>query len=143
MGVFLVHFGLSCFLCGLIWVIQAVHYPLFAKIPSEAFAHYEADHQKRISFVVVPAMVLELASAIALVLNPPPSLPINLLVINIILLALIWISTFALQVPLHRNLSRGYDARAIDRLVRTNWIRTLGWTLKTLLLITIFWRNAV
>jgi hypothetical protein len=51
--------------------------------------------------------------------------------IGLALLALIHASTVFLQVPAHRRLSDGFDAATHDRLVRTNWIRTAGWTMRT------------
>jgi hypothetical protein len=40
-----------------------------------------------------------------------------------------------LQVPLHTRLARGFDPAAHRQLVRTNWLRTLAWTLRALLLL--------
>jgi hypothetical protein len=48
--------------------------------------------------------------------------------IGVGLLAIIWLSTAALQVPIHRRLLDGYDEAAVARLVRSNWVRTLAWT---------------
>jgi hypothetical protein len=31
-------------------------------------------------------------------------------------------------VPAHRRLSEGYDDEIVRRLVRTNWVRTIGWS---------------
>jgi hypothetical protein len=47
------------------------------------------------------------------------------------LVIIIWLSTFALQVPIHNNLKAGKDDKRIQRLVATNWIRTAAWSLKT------------
>ena len=49
------------------------------------------------------------------------------------LLAVIWLSTALVQVPLHRRLQGGFDAAAHRRLVRTNWLRTAAWTLRAAL----------
>jgi multisubunit Na+/H+ antiporter MnhB subunit len=49
------------------------------------------------------------------------------------LLAVIWASTAFLQVPMHNVLTDGFNAEAHGRLVQTNWIRTIGWTLRGLL----------
>jgi hypothetical protein len=46
----------------------------------------------------------------------------------------IWISTFTLSVPCHKKLSLGKDSKTIDQLVKTNWIRTILWSLKSLIL---------
>ena len=44
------------------------------------------------------------------------------------LLALIWISTGFVQIPLHNTLTTGFDAHAHRRLVTTNWWRTAAWS---------------
>jgi len=33
-------------------------------------------------------------------------------------------------VPQHAALVDGYDAARVHRLVRTNWVRTVGWSLR-------------
>jgi hypothetical protein len=50
------------------------------------------------------------------------------------LLVAIWASTFLVQVPLHNALVDGFDAGAHGSLVRTNWVRTIGWSARGLLL---------
>jgi hypothetical protein len=40
-----------------------------------------------------------------------------------------------LQVPAHRRLGRGRDADTVDRLVATNWIRTVGWSTRSIIAI--------
>jgi len=47
------------------------------------------------------------------------------------LVAINWISTATLQGPYHQQLSRGFDADIARQLVRTNWIRTVAWTART------------
>ena len=47
-----------------------------------------------------------------------------------VLVAIIWASTALIQVPCHAKLVEGFDARAHRRLVDTNWIRTIAWTLR-------------
>ncbi len=43
---------------------------------------------------------------------------------------LIWLATFILSVPCHRQLQKsGKDLSTINRLVATNWIRTILWSL--------------
>jgi hypothetical protein len=44
------------------------------------------------------------------------------------LLAVNWLSTAAVQVPLHGRLAREYEEQAHRALVRTNWVRTAAWT---------------
>ena len=126
----LVHAVPTLLMTGVIWIIQVVHYPLYRRVGAEGFADYEREHCARISFVVLPLMLLELLCAAALVVSPPPvSGPLPWA--GLALLAVVWGSTFLLQVPCHRALERGFDARAASRLVATNWIRTVAWSLRS------------
>lgn len=111
---------------GLIWVIQTVHYPSFAFIEESKFKESMQRHQKNIGFVVIPLMILELVVTMALIYLNVRALTIA----NGILLIIVWASTFYYQVPLHGHLLGGKDSHRIIRLVQTNWIRTIGWSLK-------------
>ena len=82
--------------------------------------------------VVVP-MLVELATSAWIALRPPTTIPPWSARVGLLLLAVIWLSTFFLQVPLHDRLSRGHDLAAIDSLVRGNAIRTAAWTARALL----------
>ena len=48
----------------------------------------------------------------------------------------LWGSTFFIQVPLHNALSQAFDPKNHARLVQTNWIRTIIWSLRALLLLS-------
>lgn len=126
----LTHAVATLFMAGVIWVVQLVHYPLFAGVGAEGFAAYEAAHQTRITWLVLPAMGVELLTALALVWMRPASVPAWMVWAGGALLAVIWLSTAFVQVPLHGTLSQGFDASAHTRLVLSNWLRTLAWTLR-------------
>ncbi|WP_420454252.1 hypothetical protein [Rubrivirga sp.] len=126
--VFLVHLGATLLMVGVIWVVQVVHYPLFAGVGAEGWSAYEAAHQSRITFVVGPLMVAELVTAVWLVLDRPAALPVGAVVAGAILVGVVWTSTAFVQVPLHTALGGAFDADAHGRLVATNWVRTLAWT---------------
>ncbi|MEW6321020.1 MAG: hypothetical protein AB1635_08015 [Acidobacteriota bacterium] len=130
-AVLLVHFGATLLLTGLIWFVQVVHYPLFASVGHDAFARYEERHTARTTWVVAPLMIAEAATALWLSWSPPPGTA-PLAWIGAALLAAIWLSTFLVQVPAHRRLAAGFDAAVHARLVRTNWIRTVAWTMRTM-----------
>jgi hypothetical protein len=124
----LLHAASTWFLVGVIWIVQLVHYPLFAYVERARFVAFEAEHCRRISWIVMPAMLLELATGAWLVIAPPAELLPALTWGGIVLLAVIWGSTAFLAVPCHRVLERGFDERAHQRLVRTNWVRTVAWS---------------
>lgn len=125
-----VHAAATLFMVGVIWFVQVVHYPLMARVPPGAFVAYELEHTRRTGWVVAPVMVVELASALAvtwLEFGSPCRWPA---VAGALLLTVIWLSTFAIQVPLHERLCRGFDVELHRRLVASNWIRTVAWTLR-------------
>jgi hypothetical protein len=80
-------------------------------------------------------MLLELVTAVALVAWPPAGISARLLHVGLALLAVVWASTWLLQVPCHTRLAGGFDAAVHRRLVASNWIRTVGWTARTVLLV--------
>ena len=118
------------FMTGLIWFVQVVHYPLFACVGSGQFMQYEDQHTRRTTLVVAPVMLIEAMSVIALVITAPAGAMQSLAWLGAALLLVIWISTAALQVPCHRVLSRGFEAAVAQRLSVSNWIRTLGWSMR-------------
>ena len=120
---------LSCVLVGLIWVIQVVHYPLFALVGRAEHVVYHAAHVRRITWLVAPLMLLELGGGVALWWVAPPHL-VWAARGGVALLGLIWVSTALVQVPAHDRLARGWDPVAHRRLVRSNWVRTWAWSLR-------------
>ena len=118
----IINFGLVI----LIWLVQLIIYPSFAHIEKDEFLPWHRRYVRTISMIVSPLM---LAQMVLIVIR----LSYQLTRVNIFMLfcvIVIWISSFSLSVPCHTKLSRdGKDHVVIDRLVRTNWIRTILWTL--------------
>ena len=120
------------FLTGVIWTIQTVHYPSFHYIDKLSFVNFHQFHERRISIIVMPLMILELISSVALYINDMSNFTFLL---NFIIVGLIWCSTFFIQVPIHNILSQKKDNMMIEKLVSTNWIRTFLWSMRMLLII--------
>jgi hypothetical protein len=131
---FAVHFAATSYLVGLCWLVQRVQYPLMASVGLEQFARYEAEHVARIGPVVAPIMLIELATGALLLMSGAEPYRRPLFIASAILLGLIWGSTFLIQVPLHDVLRQGFDPEAHASLVRTNWIRTLAWSARGVML---------
>lgn len=129
---FVVHLAATWWMLGLIWMVQVVHYPLFAEVGELAFAHYENEHRRLITWIVLAPMVIELGGAYYFWRVPPLGLPKRELFIAGLLVAVIWFSTAFLQVPAHQALALGFDGSVHDRLVTSNWIRTFAWTLRAI-----------
>jgi hypothetical protein len=122
------HLAATAAMFGVIWFVQVVHYPLFGSVGSDSFVAYETAHRRRTSFVVGPLMVAEALAAGWLVVDPPTGVGLALPVAGLMLLGVIHTSTVWLQVPRHAELNTGHDDATMRRLVRSNWVRTLGWS---------------
>ncbi len=125
------HLLVTCALLGLIWTIQLVHYPSFRFVDEHSFIKFEQFHRKSISIVVMPLMLAELSLVTVLLFSSGFE---GRFLSYFVIVVLIWLSTFFLSVPCHERLSRGKDIATIDRLVLTNWPRTLLWSFKVVLL---------
>lgn len=124
----------TCALVGLIWLVQLVQYPLFARIGDGSFVAYHGEHCRRITWIVAPLMATELVTAGLLLAAPRTALlPAWAPWIGAALVAVVWLSTALIQVPLHNRLGQGFDPELHRRLVDTNWIRTIAWSVRGLL----------
>lgn len=125
-----IHAAATWSMVGVIWMVQVVHYPLFAEVGAAQFAAYERSHQQRITWIVAPLMLIELLSAVWLVASPPSGVARWILWLGLALVLVNWGSTALVQVPLHERLAAGFSEAAHARLVATNWVRTASWTLR-------------
>ena len=129
----LVNVCISWFMVGLIWIIQIVTYPIFSSVGGYKYDKFHSKHVSLITPLVAPLMLFELAVAVVLLLVSGPYWNYGYSVVNLVFLAIIWASTFLIQIPLHVKLSVRFEKKNHTRLVWTNWIRTFAWTIKGLL----------
>ena len=115
----------------LIWLVQIIIYPSFREIPEANFTKYHRWYGLRICLFVIPLMAFEILFLISLALktNWPFIVYISLLMVGIV-----WLSTFLMQIPIHLKLGIKKDVFLIEKLVKTNWIRTMAWSIKAVLL---------
>ena len=128
-----VNFISTSIMVGVIWVIQLLHYPSFHFINDQKYIEFQHFHMQRISIIVIPAMLTELASALLLAYFFESSL-------TIILLALVignWAITLIFFTNMHQKLTNGYDHSIVNRLVQINWSRTALWSLRLIILLSI------
>ena len=118
----------SSILLGLILVIHFVHYKSFNFIDVEKFVEFHKFHTKNISFLVIPLMIIEVVISIIICYFYFSILSL----INLSLVALIWITTFLLQVPSHNKLSTGKSIAEIEKLVSGNVFRVYLWFFKAI-----------
>lgn len=130
--ILLIHAMSTLMMTGLIWFVQIVHYPLMAKVGHEEFVQYEQAHTRSTTWVVGPLMIAELLSSLYLLAQSDRDV-ILLPLLGLIALGGIWGSTLLLQIPAHRILEQRFDQKVHARLVQTNWIRTVLWSLRSLI----------
>ena len=133
--VLLAHAAATLAMTGVIWFVQVVHYPLFGGVGADRWIGYAAAHGRLTTLVVAPLMLVELATAVLLVLRPPADVGRWAAVLGLALVLVIWASTALLQVPAHGRLGAGFDADVHRGLVAGNWIRTLAWTARSALVL--------
>ena len=118
---------------GVIWFVQVVHYPLFARVDGPGSADYAVENQRRTSWVVGLPMAAEGVTALWLAASPPDGVGRVLPLVGLVLLAVVLGSTVLVQVPAHSRLADGHDPSVVRRLVAGNWVRTVGWTARGVL----------
>ncbi len=133
--IFLLHCLCTVLMTGVIWLVQVVHYPLFTQVGEIAFESYHPMHIQYISYLVMPLMLIELFTALYFAYQPPSFLYVPVYwYFGLLLLGIIWGATFLIQVPQHQLLSNGFNADVCHQLVMGNWIRTIAWTVRTILM---------
>jgi len=139
LSLLLIHAAATLFMFGVIAVIQIVHYPLFALVGNGGFTLYQQSHMRLITIVVVPPMLIELLTAVLLVWWAPPEVTGWQVGIGLVLVALIWASTALVQAPVHQQLTDGFRERLHQRLVQTNWLRTIAWAARSVLVLAMLY----
>ena len=128
------HFASTWAMVGILWMVQIVQYPLFAQVGSGSFDAFHARYLRSTTWVVGPFMLLESATAVALLYARPEWMPQASVFANLAGIFLQWTATALFSVPMHRRLERSFDERAQRFLVRSNWVRTWTWSARGLLL---------
>lgn len=112
-----------------LWLVQLVIYPSFLVVAPEKRVAWHRSYTQRVSFIIMPLMVAQLG----VVLYQSIASPSPIVFLSLCFVLLCWGLTFGISVPLHRRIEAGGDTEISRRLVRTNWPRTLLWTLIFLL----------
>lgn len=131
----------TLYMTGLVWFVQVVHYPLFAGVGTDRWPAYAESHQRLTTWVVGPPMLVELATAVLLAWRPPDGATRVLPLAALALLGVVWLSTALLQVPAHGRLTSGFDAGVARGLVRWNWLRTIAWTARAVVVLALVGRQ--
>jgi hypothetical protein len=125
-----IHLAVTWMLVGLIWVVQILVYPQFRRVAPAEFKDYHFAHCFRIGLIIAPLLFIEIATSAWLLYEGRQTQPF---IVSTGLIPVIWLCTAVFQAPIHLRLMRGFDAPLIRRLILTNWIRTLAWTARGIL----------
>ena len=110
----------------LIWIVQLVVYPAFRVVEPSRFVAWHHGYMRSISLIVMPLMLVQ-AMCIIVQISTKAS---GESAFSLACIVVAWLSTFLLSVPCHRRLQEeGNTKKLVDRIVATNWIRTVAWTL--------------
>ena len=109
----------------LIWIVQRIVYPSFLHYDATNLIKWHRQYTSRFTFIVMPLMLGQLGISIYQLI-----MEINLYtVLSLIIIILIWLSTFLQFVPIHAKISNGnVTQKMLDSLIKKNWIRTFLWT---------------
>lgn len=135
MLVFHLHFAATLFMTGVIWFVQIVHYPLLTFVRAEADLGRQARSSRVTTALVSLPMLVEALTGAAFLRLRPFFMDRDVVWIGMALLGVIWLSTFLVQMPMQRRLARGFERPVHRNLVLTNWVRTLAWTARSVLLL--------
>ena len=130
--ILVLHIFFCSFMTGVIWLVQILIYPNFKNVGNAEFEKFHDFHMNRITWVVGPVMVLELATGTWLLVKFQSSF----FLWNFISILLLWFLTALVNVPTHKNLTY-QNLLSKTNLVSKNWPRTIIWTFR--LILWLYW----
>ncbi len=125
----LLHLLASLSFVGIIWYVQLISYPQMRNVNVHDWKVYEAEHTKRSFWLIAPLFVMETIGTVGISIYYWDAMPKHVL-INAAMFAVAYGVTFAVHMPLHRLLSTSHQTKWIEALNSKNWWRTLAWTVK-------------
>ena len=128
-----IHLIGTSMMVAIIWIVQILHYPTFLFIDKERYTEFQQFHMNKISYIIVPLMLVELISGLS-ILFTVENIQFSFYV-SLSLLILIWLITGLFFTKFHSELSKKFSHNTILRLIRLNWIRTVFWTIRLALLL--------
>lgn len=118
-------------------LVQWLIYPQFSSVGIPELSSYSQLHTHRISYIVVPIMILEAISLIGL--WTMPQMRSLWLGIASSILGLIWLITFVKIVPIHHAIGELGNSELINQLVQLNALRVGLWVAKLIMVMGLIW----
>ena len=129
----------TTFMFGVIILTQFVTYPLLLNVKFSNFQSYHDSYVKKIFLIVAPVMIIELLLGLYILFIYKTYLSI----LNLILISVIFASTIFLQVPIHEIIKSGKDVNKINKLIKTNLIRSSMWLIKVFVSYKLLFKEVV
>jgi len=133
--IFLTNVVSTLMMTGIMWFVHLIHYPILSYVNQADLAEYESQHVKHTMKWALLILIVELVSAALLIWFRPEDIGMLQVIVGLSLLVPIWIVTWAGCVPGHCKLETGYNDVALRKLLKNNFIRTLCWTARTVVII--------
>ena len=127
----------NSYLVSLVFMTQFITYPTFLHIDKDKFSEYHRKYVNNISFIVAPVMLIELLTLLLIAYFSKDFLIIK----SLILLLVIWLTTFFIMIPSHNRISKSFNIKEIKSLINYNWIRTILWSFKLLVIIFLYYEK--
>lgn len=126
------------------WYIQVVHFPMFRFVGNDRFEQYYKELKMKNTLLFFPLFSLEIFTSVTLLLSFTMVSDFTASVQNqfflvgfsLILLFVLHLVNFQIIRPLLASLHTDTDGKKHQRLVRMQWIRTLGWTIRLIILLS-------
>jgi hypothetical protein len=124
---------------GIVWFQQIVYFPLFRYLGRGVDPNYFGHQRDRMTMLTFPIMTLEFLTAATIFITAAFSGEAGRATYKIYGLAFfvllgLHMVTFQMIRPMISKLSMEVDEQICRRLVRWNWTRTMGWTVRAILL---------
>jgi hypothetical protein len=114
----LVHLMCNLFMLAVIMFVQRVHYPTFVFVSPQKWKEFHAFHCRRTGQIVTLPMAFQVVSLFLISDCPWPLYVFNLLSIG---------TTAAVSMRLHNKLTQEFSRSDLNGLLKSDWIRILGW----------------
>ncbi len=128
MGLLVAHLAAVWFCVGLVWVVQLLVYPGFRGIDRARWREQYDRHTRLMAWTVSGPWAVQGVTCAVLLVWRPDGAPFWLAALAGVCGAATVAVTAAVSVPCHRRLAVAYDDVVLDRLVRSNWYRTVAWS---------------
>ncbi|WP_438961403.1 hypothetical protein [Nonlabens sp.] len=110
----------------LIWMVQLLIYPGFKYFGKDGLSRWHKIYTRNITFIVAPLMFLQIGLVIYFWLYYHLMFAPNL--VYAILVALTWISTVFIFIPMHAAIDKNPTEQNLHKLTQYNWLRVILWT---------------